>query len=70
MSRFQSVTCDKAAFPREFNDLVQNVTYSKRDKWVQGVTKPGAADLPRCKVAAFHWEGDKEPGGACLVFND
>jgi hypothetical protein len=42
MSRFQSVTCYKLGFPREFDDLGENVTFSKCDNWDQSVTKCGA----------------------------
>jgi hypothetical protein len=54
MSRFESVTCDKVAFPGEFNDSAKNVTFSKRDKWVQSVTKVvgRVTSLQSCSVTA------------------
>jgi hypothetical protein len=52
-------------FPREFNDLHENVTFSKRDKWVQSVTKvvAGVTSLQSCSVTSGGGDkgGDKDP---------
>jgi hypothetical protein len=72
MSRFESVTWDKVVFPREFNDLLGNVTFSKRDKWVQSVTKVVGlgscekGDGPQCRVEGGKWRRHRpgqEPHG-------
>jgi hypothetical protein len=59
MSRFESVTCDKVVFPREFNYSAKNVTFSKRDKWVQSVTKGTGRGYIVAKLQRYSGVGGK-----------